>query len=216
MSNNTNRNKGMYNQKREDYTRPEDDFFETPEVATYSLLAHLSIPENVTLWEPCCGWGAISKVLKTATPNKVLSTELVTDRYGVGGVNFFEADEHKPREPFWIITNPPYNIAADIIRKAIDLGPQRIIMLLRLGFLESGKVREDILNNGHLFRVLMIKERLKMYPYGYQGDTNQTGKYTHAWFIWDKYYNSPVPTEVVVRRISQKDGIAYKETLRKD
>lgn len=202
----TNRLRGMYNQKREDYERPSDDFFQTPPEATRALLANIDIPRGVTLWESSCGLGAISKVLEANLPNKVLSTELNKDRYGIGGVDFFKADDYVPKEPFWIITNPSYRIADNYIRQAFKYGAETVIMLLRTAYLESAKVREDILNNGHLLRVFLIKERLKMYPEEYTGDKNQTSKYTHSWFIWNKRYINPNPTEIVVHRISLKDG----------
>lgn len=201
-----NRLKGMYNQLRDDYERPLDDFFQTPPEATKALLANISVPKNVTLWESSCGLGAISKVLETYLPNKVLSTELNMNRYGIGGVDFFKAEKYIPKEPFWIITNPSYRIADDYIRQAFKYGADTVIMLLRTAYLESAKVREDILNNGHLLRVFLIKERLKMYPEGYEGNKTQTSKYTHSWFIWNKNYVNPNPTEIVVRRISIKDG----------
>lgn len=202
----SNRLKGMYNQIREDYERPTDDFFQTPPEATKALLAHISIPKDIIIWEPSCGLGAISKTLESFLPNEILSTELNEDRYGIGGVDFFKANDYVPKKPFWIITNPSYRIADDYIRKCFEYGAERVIMLLRTAYMESGKVREDILNNGHLLRVFLIKERLKMYPEYYIGEKNQTSKYTHSWFMWDKNYISPNPKEFIVRRISLKDG----------
>lgn len=99
----------MVNMKDEGYTRPDDDFFETPANATCSLLAHLNIPEDVTLWEPSCGMGAISKILEKVHKGPVLSTELNQNRYGIGGVDFLHAEQYVPKGRFWCVTNPPFN-----------------------------------------------------------------------------------------------------------
>lgn len=198
----------MVNMKDEGYTRPDDDFFETPANATCSLLAHLNIPEDVTLWEPSCGMGAISKILEKVHKGPVLSTELNTDRYGIGGVDFLHAEQYVPKGRFWVVTNPPFALANDFVRKAFAYGAERVIYLLRYNYCESAKVREDILGGGHLLRVMLIKERLKMKPYGWTG-RDLSSKQCHAWFIWDKNFNAPEPSEFVVRRISLKEGKAY-------
>lgn len=199
----------MPTMKEQGYVRPEDDFYETPKVATCTMLNNINIPDDVTLWECSCGEGAISKILEKIYPGKVLSTELSTERYGIGGVNFLtDAEKYKPEGRFWLVTNPPFKLANDFVRKGFEIGAERIIFMLRFNYLESGKVREDILNNGHLLRVLLMKERLKMYPFGWTG-VKGTATQNHAWFIWDRNYNAPVPSEVVVRRVSLKEGKYY-------
>lgn len=157
-----------------------------------------------------CGMGAISKILeKVHGKDKVLSTELDPNRYGIGGVDFLkDAEKYKPNGKFWLVTNPPFQIANSFVRQGFKLGAERIIFLLRFNYLESGKVREDILNNGHLLRVLLMKERLQMFPYGWTGKKGSATQ-NHAWFIWDKNYQAPVPSEVVVRRVSLKEGKYY-------
>lgn len=197
----------MVSMKEQGYVRPEDDFFETPKVATCTMLNNINIPRDVILWECACGHGKISKILeKVYGPDRVLSTELNTDRYGIGGINFLsEGYKYKPEGKFWLVTNPPFKLANEFVRKGFELGAERIIFLLRFNYLESGKVREDILNNGHLLRVLLMKERLQMFPYGWTGKKGSATQ-NHAWFIWDRNYNAEVPSEVVVRRVSLKEG----------
>lgn len=193
--------------KEQGYVRREDDYYPTPPNATYALLAHLSIPKNIILWESFCGHGAISKILEKVHSN-VYSTELYPDRYGIGGVDFFHAEDYIPKKPFWIVTNPPYKYAAESVRKAFEYGAERIIMLLRFPFLASAKSREDILENGHLMRVLLIKERVPFVPYGWEG-TSSSPTYESAWFIWDRNYKATYPSEIVVRRISLRQGEDY-------
>lgn len=195
--------------KAEGYKRPDDDFYETPKMATCAMLNNVNIPDDVILWESSAGWGAISKILeKIHGKDKVLSTELNENRYGIGGVDFFHAEQYVPKSRFWIVTNPPYFCAGDYIRKAFEYGAERVICLLRFNYLESAKVREDLLGGGHLLRVLLIKERLQMVPFGYTG-RKLSSTQNHAWFIWDRNYKNPVPSEVVVRRINLIEGKAF-------
>lgn len=199
----------MVTMKEQGYVRPEDDFFETPELATCAMLNNINIPEDVTLWECSAGNGAISKILEQIHP-KVLSTELSPDRYGIGGVDFLtKGKDYIPQGRFWVVTNPPFKLANEFVRKAFEYGAERIIFLLRFNYCESGKVREDILGGGHLRRVFLIKERLSFVPFGWTGKT-PSAQQNHAWFLWDKDFNAPVPSEFVVRRISLKEGKYFK------
>ena len=195
--------------KEEGYVRPSDDFYETPRIATCAMLNNVNIPEGVTLWEPSAGMGAISKVLEEVYgKERVLSTELNENRYGIGCVDFFHAEDYIPKGRFWIITNPPYNKANSYIRKCFEYGAERVICLLRFNYLESAKVREDLLGGGHLLRVLLIKERLNMTPFGWTGH-KLSATLNHAWFIWDRNYENPVPSEIVVRRVNLIEGKAF-------
>lgn len=56
------------------------------------------------IWEPCCGDGAIGRVLSRAGYH-VVSTDLIDRGYGHGGINFLT--ETTPRAKH-IVTNPPY------------------------------------------------------------------------------------------------------------
>jgi hypothetical protein len=67
---------------------------------------------------------------------------------------------------------------------------------------------EYLQRGGHLLRVLLIKERLQMVPFGYTG-RKLSSTQNHAWFIWDKNYKNPVPSEIVVRRINLIEGKAF-------
>lgn len=192
--------------------RPEDDFYETPSKATYTLFSHLRVPEDVSLWEPACGGGAISRVMeKLPSHNPVYSSDLNHNGYGTTGLDFLHCD-WRPEEKFWIVTNPPYKYAAEFVRKAIELGAERIIMFLRFNFLESATRREDILENQHLMRVFLIKERVTMYPARYTGKIGSSS-YPHAWFMWDKNFMAPIKNEVVVRRVSLRDGENYEKII---
>lgn len=90
--------------------RQAEDFYATPPKHTRELLLRERFLGDV-IWEPSCGEGAISEVLK-AEGYRVHSTDLV-DR-GYGSVEDFLTASPPPGR-FDIVTNPPYG--RNVIRK---------------------------------------------------------------------------------------------------
>jgi hypothetical protein len=83
-----------------------------------------------------------------------------------------------------IVTNPPYKQANQFVAHALTLCP-RVIMLLRLAFLESGR-RSPILENCGLARVHVFRKRLPMmHRHGWQGP-RASSSIAFAWFVWDR------------------------------
>ena len=181
--------------------RPKDDFYPTPESATRAMLAHIHIPEDVTILEPSCGDGAISKILEET--HTVISRDLENHGYGEIGQDFLKTTDW-PEGRFWIITNPPYNIANDYVRKCLASPAERVILLLKWDYSGGSKSREGILNIGKIQRVLLMKERVSFWPKG--KERKGSPSYYSAWYIWDKRFTSDNPDEYMVRRISLKDG----------
>lgn len=95
--------------------RHPSDFYETPVECTNALLRNICFPR--TIWEPACGAGAISEVLRIHG-HEVISSDVNDYGYGKSGVNFLEADE---AEADAVITNPPFKLAAQFIEKIHDL-----------------------------------------------------------------------------------------------
>jgi hypothetical protein len=165
-----------------------DDLYETPDVATEALLRVESLPHHI--WEPACGPGRIVKILRRAG-HTVWATDLVD--YGCpnsqGRIDFLM--ERQTRiDVEAIVTNPPFKIANEFVAHALDMCP-RVIMLLRLAFLESDR-RTPILDNGHLARVHLFRKRLPMmHRAGWEGRKSNSGM-AFAWFVWDRSYRGPI------------------------
>jgi hypothetical protein len=137
------------------------------------------------IWDPCCGTGTIVTELR-ATGREVIGTDLVDYGIPITPPGYYRVDFllewQAPDRCEGIIANPPYKLAAEFARHAIELVPVTA-MLLRLAFLESVS-RSDILDGGQLARVLVFKKRLPM-----MHRRNWTGKRASnsipfAWFIW--------------------------------
>jgi hypothetical protein len=168
--------------KRHALKARKDDLYETPPEATLALMKHENLPKNI--WEPACGPGSIVRVLRDGGHN-VFASDLVD--YESPDQNFAKWDflmETVMPHGDMIVTNPPFKNAADFVRKALDLCP-RVAMLMRLAFLE-GIGRSDIMDGGHLARVLVFKNRLPlMHRDGWDGPKS-TNTMAFAWFVWDR------------------------------
>lgn len=82
------------------------------------------------------------------------------------------------------MTNPPYKDAGAFVRRALELAP-RVVMLLRLAFLESER-RSDVLDGGRLRRVHCFAKRLPMmHRAGWTGP-KAVSAIAFAWFVWDE------------------------------
>jgi hypothetical protein len=171
-----------------------EDLYETPTVAVQALLRVEHLPHR--LWEPAAGRGAIVNVLRAAG-HEVLASDLVD--YG-DPTHFARRDflmEHKtPDGCEGIITNPPFKNADEFVAHALDLCP-RVVMLLRLAFLESER-RREILENRGLTRNHVFRNRLPtMHRDNWQGPKAGSAM-CFAWFCWDRAH-AGAPT---IHRIS--------------
>ncbi len=165
-----------------------NDLYQTPPEAVTALLAVENIPQ--TIWEPACGPGAIVRVLRDAG-HVVYGTDLVDyassdqDQHGWD----FLMESQCPIGVDAIVTNPPFKNAQAFVQKALDLCP-RVVMLLRLAFLES-EVRRPILDTGSLARVHVFRKRLPMmHRDGWEGKHSNSGM-AFAWFVWDQNHTGP-------------------------
>jgi hypothetical protein len=176
-----------------------DDLYETPPEAIRALLRVETIPHRV--WEPACGRGAIVNVLRAAG-HEVIATDLVN--YGLPitppgywGVDFL-MESKPPVGCECIVTNPPFKLAEEFVAHALDLC-SRVVMLLRLAFLESER-RSEILEGRGLARVHVFRHRLPMmHRDGWQGPKASSAM-AFAWFVWDRSYAGPT----TLHRISTK------------
>src|SRR5258708_40298482 len=126
-----------------------NDLYETPPVAVHALLRVEPLPK--VIWEPACGPGSIVRVLRGAN-YRVYASDL--ENYGCpdsdSRVDFLMERSH-PHGVEAIVTNPPYMIGANFVAHALELGIPKVVMLLRLLFLESSR-RTSILAGGLCLR----------------------------------------------------------------
>jgi hypothetical protein len=174
-----------------------NDLYETPSVATEKLIQTGLLPPGL-LWDPCCGPGAISKVLR-ANDWPVVATDLVD--YGFKDAYDARIDflmtTHKQFDFIGhtkaIVMNPPFKLAAQFVRHALDLGIPDVFALTRIQFQESAG-RSDILDKpfGRPARILVLKDRLPMmHREGWQGPRIKKSALAYQWIHWNRWHRGP-------------------------
>lgn len=99
--------------------RAEADFYPTPPDVTEALLGYLDLPEGTTVLEPACGEMDMAKVIKDGGYN-VIATDL---KYGQDFLTM------EIPECDWIITNPPFTLADQFIRRCAESGKPFALLL---------------------------------------------------------------------------------------
>jgi hypothetical protein len=110
-----------------------------------------------------------------------------------------------------IVTNPPYQIADQFTRHALDLAP-RVYLLLRLAFLESER-RTDIIEHRGLRAVHLFRKRLPMmHRHGWTG-RKASSAMQFAWFCWGRDHRGPPTISRLSTQPNQKgDRAMTKES----
>lgn len=161
------------------YARRERDFYETPTWVTDLLVPH--IPWCVsTVWEPCCGGGAIVEALR-GRGYDVYGSDVAP----VG--NFPAADCLKAREmsSHAAVTNPPYawRTCPKIARHLVELARHKgafVALLLPVGW-DSAPGRRDLFADCQAFdKELVITKRII-----WVDKPGAAPRGHHSWFIWD-------------------------------
>ena len=141
------------------------DVYETPTWAVEALLKVVPINPNLKYMEPCRGSGRIYDYLPIGSAWGEIRQ----------GVDYLQTEYNHVDV---IITNPPYSLAQEFVTKALGEADV-VIMLLRLGFLESMK-RWEWWQENPISSLLTLSKRPS---YTDDGKTDGSG---YAWFVWDK------------------------------
>ena len=162
--------------------RNASDYYQTPYSLTEKLLNREYFDKNKTILEPCCGNGAILKVLK--------ENNYKCYGYDINDNNHTDFLLQNDKVPY-IITNPPFRLAKEFILHMKEVVEEKFALLLPLNYLH-GKERFDIIWTDKQFPLYKVYV-LTRYPMLTQ-DIREDGKYktgmmVYAWYIWDKQYN---------------------------
>lgn len=175
----------------------EYDFYETPKWATEKVIEALLtdglINKYDEIYEPCCGAGAISDVLKQYGFENLKCSDIQDTEYikGDKGIDVYDLEDNICDVVF---TNPPYNLmtlkekdGGSMLKEFLRISRHKVILLLNIFFLSS-KERKELLETSHLHHVYIHSDRVTMYPFGEEKPKNG-GTKMYAWMIWDKNYN---------------------------
>lgn len=170
--------------------REVNDYYATEPKAVELLLEQESFRPDV--WEPACGEGHISEVLKNHG-HFVYSTDLIDRGYGYGGKDFLQITVKNTLD---IITNPPYKYAKEFVEHALDISEDgtKVAMFLKVQFLE-GKERKKLFEKYPPKVIYVASGRLLCAKNGEFQRMKEGGgsAVAYAWFVWEKGYNgSPI------------------------
>ena len=151
--------------------RKENDFYPTLHWGTQALLV-LEKFDGI-IWEPACGDGAMSEVLKS-NGYEVISSDKFNYGYEIVGEQDFLTSEDEPKVDN-IVTNPPFKLGQEFVEKALKVAKKKVAMLLRIQFVE-GQKRQPWLFTTPLKYVYVFGKRLNF---------NDSGGTTlcFAWFV---------------------------------
>ena len=167
-------------------TRRSNDFYPTPSWATEKLLERF--PLAGVIGEPCAGAGDVANVLRRhgeVWTNDIDRTHQADSYYDLTD----PASWAKLPNCDWIVTNPPFSIAAAIVPAAYDKARLGLAMFLRLSYLEPCGNRAEWLKT-HPLTKLIVLPRISFTGNG-KSDSGTT-----AWMVWDK--RDDAKTEIIV------------------
>lgn len=176
------------------------DDFPTQPWATRALIKHVIWPrlgvfdppahtKTLHAWEPACNRGHMVKPLREffksvhASDIHDYSAEW-PDQERV--VDFLFPGSESPHQAAvgvdWIITNPPFRLASEFIRRAFELRPRGVAVIVRTAFLESVGRYEELFSKNPPSFVAQFTERVPMV----KGRLTTTGSTATAycWLVW--------------------------------
>lgn len=173
-------------QAKANWQRKPADFYPTPSRATIALLEWLQPRKGLRVREPCCGEGHISRVLENYGL-EVTSSDLLYTGYGEGGVDYLTLPEQdKERYDFEaVITNPPFSLAEDFIRRALRDAPL-VAMFLPNDYWHA-KTRLRLFTSRPPRAVLALTWR----PAFLLEERGRSPLANFSWTVWDDSYNGP-------------------------
>lgn len=186
---------------------PDDslDYFPTPPWATRALCEYVlpAIGESreamrtQSVWEPACGEGHMAEPLREYF-GRVRATDVFPYGYSDEGVHDFVAfapTVTPAGNPDWIVTNPPFNRAADFAAKALWRASRGVALLVRNQWIEGVKRYETLFGPFPPAVVAPFVERVPMVKGRW--DPTATTATAYSWFVW----TLPIATHAMGTRV---------------
>lgn len=165
--------------------RKERDRYFSPLWATRALKEQVPELRGGVLLEPCCGDGRMALELLGAFDQLILN-DLAEPPPRVapalqGMVGHTQGDGLRPQlwelaKPDWVVTNPPFNLATDFARLALQHAKRGVALLLRCTWLEPTQSRAALLQETPPMRVVALSR----ISFDGQGSDSAPA----WWFVW--------------------------------
>lgn len=188
--------------KGESEQRRKHDFYETPPWQTRALMRRVKIEGSIL--ECCSGDGSLVNELlhgswiSPLTGHKIVGNIFTNDIDPERSADFhLDAALAESWSSFptvdWVITNPPFNQAYEILCQAHEHARCGVVLLLRLSFLEPTRERSAWLAATPPGRQIILPR----WSYKQNGSSDSV---TTAWMVWGKGQAGctvPLPIEIV-------------------
>lgn len=167
-----------------------NDFYATsPEAVCHLIEGGGKIPQ--VIYEPACGNGCLSEILKAKYGRKVYSHDIVDRGYGEGVKDFFQTKE-LPEDCNCILTNPPYSLATEFIIHSLNLLKEDglCIMFLKTTFLEGKNRYEKLFSKCPPMFVYQFIQRVQCAKDAKFDEMKAGGgsAVAYAWYVFKKGY----------------------------
>jgi hypothetical protein len=180
--------------------RKKSDFYETPYSMTEHLVRNEVFDSALSVCEPACGDGAIVKVLKDCFDGEITSYDVEVDF-------LTETKQYN-----YIITNPPFSLALEFVKKAKTVATDKFALLLPLSYLHGKQRHDEVYNDRsyglrhvHVFtRYPLLGEPLR------EDGKYKTGMMVYAWYVFENGYSG----DPAIKWIDNNDDI-YREKRKK-
>lgn len=161
------------------------DFYETPAWQTWVLMRHVDIAGRC--YEPCVGDGAIPLAMSMREPGKRfwITNDIDTRWRADSHHDAREEAAWYAASPDWVVSNFPFNVATDIVKRAHSAAHVGVAVLLRLSWLEPTADRRDFLAE-HPPDLLIVLPRVRYNP-----NSKSTDSVTTAWMVWYTAHGEP-------------------------
>jgi hypothetical protein len=158
------------------------DHFPTPSWGTRALCEWLSghrLLRRDTAWEPACAEGYMARPLSEYF-GSVHSSDI--HDYGFGEIADFLLPSDRRAD--WIITNPPFRLAEQFARTAIERSNIGAAMLVRTAFLEGAARYRGLFDPVPPSDILQFVERIPMVKG--RVDKSASTATSYCWLVWRK------------------------------
>lgn len=160
--------------KSDDYDRHEADFYPTPKECTFALVDFLMenklLDNSEKIWECACGDEAIMDALLVKGFGEQVGTDINH------GIDFLTCEKRAEV----VITNPPFNLGAEFIKRAIELDLKLFAFLLKSQYWHS-KNRYGLFNYQRPSYILPLTWRPNFAPNRGSAPTMDM-----LWTVWVK------------------------------
>lgn len=173
------------------------DDFPTPPWATRALVEHVLGADigvqglkSESVWEPACNRGYMARPLGEYF-DQVYATDI--KHYGWDGQAIC-ADFLMPGtgvvSPDWIITNPPFRLAAQFAHRCLDLAPREgFALLVRTSFLEGVERYKSLFARNPPTFIAQFSERVPMVEG--RCDPAASTATSYCWLVWERGAKGP-------------------------